>query len=349
MLGLWGESYLRSGVNDEILEKVKSAIVTSVVTAVGKLRLARFEISEDLTGAGVMVKDTRLPEIFDSGLRLIKTVDIENGETLGSLIAWGNHPETLWGKNLMITSDFPHYVRKYTEDGIFKNDSLIKKGTGGITLFVNGAIGGLMTTHPSLAVKDPVSGEEFSKASFEKADAQGKQVAMLSLTAMDNPAAVFDSASIELVARTITLPIRNKFFRLGTMFGILDRGTVGWMKMRSELAVMNIGPLSFATLPGEVYPELINGGINAPEGRDFDDAAADLLPVRDMMNGKYKFVLGLGNDETGYILPKSQWDEKPPFTYNNEDAPYGEENSLGPETAELIHLNLKEMLEEINK
>lgn len=42
----------------------------------------------------------------------------------------------------------------------------------------------------------------------------------------------------------------------------------------------------------------------------------------------------------GYIIPKSQWDEKPPFTYDNETRPYGEINSLGPETGPILHTAL---------
>jgi hypothetical protein len=206
-----------------------------------------------------------------------------------------------------------------------------------------------MTTHPSLPVKDPFTGEEFSKPTFEKAKAQGKQLALLALKSMTVPSETIDSAAISLIAKSVILPINNKFFRLGTMFGILDRGTSGWMKMRSELAVFNIGPVSFATIPGEAYPEIINGGIESPAGKDFEDSTADLLSVREMMRGRFKIVIGLGNDEIGYILPKSQWDEKPPFTYGNEDAPYDEENSLGPETAIIIHRNLQEMLSELSR
>ncbi len=95
------------------------------------------------------------------------------------------------------------------------------------------------------------------------------------------------------------------------------------MKMRSELAVFKIGPLSFATLPGEVYPEIINGGIEAPEGRDFNIEPVEVPSVREMMKGKYKFIFGLANDEIGYIIPKSQWDAKAPYTYKKEDSPYG--------------------------
>jgi hypothetical protein len=127
----------------------------------------------------------------------------------------------------------------------------------------------------------------------------------------------------------------------------MTRGTAGWMKMRSELAVVQIGPVSVVIIPGEIYPELVNGPVDAPEGNDFGIQPVEVPVIRDMMPGKYKFVFGLANDEVGYILPKSQWDAKAPFTYGREDSPYGEENSLGPETAGVIHRNLQEMLGEL--
>jgi hypothetical protein len=117
--------------------------------------------------------------------------------------------------------------------------------------------------------------------------------------------------------------------------------------MRSELTVFRIGPASFATFPGEVYPEIVNSGIEAPEGNDLALSPVEVPCVREMMPGKYKFIFGLTNDEIGYIIPKSQWDVKAPYTYGRNDSPYGEENSLGPETAGILHRNLSEMLEEL--
>ncbi|MBW8325863.1 MAG: neutral/alkaline non-lysosomal ceramidase N-terminal domain-containing protein [Prolixibacteraceae bacterium] len=349
LLGLWGETPFKSGINKAYMEYVKNQIVNSVIAAVKNLRPASLAVSEDLTGAIPLVKDTRAPEVFDSGLRIIKAIDKENGATLGSLIAWADHPETLWSKNLLISSDYPHFVREGIEKGVFHGDSLVKPGIGGVAVFVNGALGGLMCTHPSLAVKDPFTGQEYQEPSFAKAEAQGKHLAMLALNAMDQPTEVIDSAGISLVARTLLLPIDNNLFKLATALGVLDRGTTGWMNMRSELSVLKIGPISMVTIPGEAYPELINGGIEAPEGRDFDVEPLEVPAVRDLMPGKYKFVLGLANDEIGYIIPKSQWDVKAPYTYNRKDSPYGEENSLGVETASILHRNIREMLEELNK
>lgn len=348
LLGLWGKSYLKTGINRKYMEFVKMQAVKSVITAVKNCKPARLAISEDLAGAIQLVRDTRKPEVFDSGLRIIRAIDNEDGTTLGTLVAWADHPETLWSRNLLISSDFPHYVRLGVEKGVFKGDSLVKAGVGGIAVYINGAVGGLMTTHPSLAVKDPFTGQEFKEPTFEKAEAQGKQLALLALNSTQNPSEMVDTAGISIIVRTLALPINNTIFRLATSIGVLDRGTTGWMNMRSELAVFRIGPISFATVPGEAYPEIINGGVEAPEGQDYKIAPLEVPGVRDMMKGKYKFVFGLTNDEIGYIIPKSQWDEKAPFSYNKKDAPYGEENSLGPQTASLLHQNLKEMLNELN-
>jgi hypothetical protein len=165
---------------------------------------------------------------------------------------------------------------------------------------------------------------------------------------MNNRCEVLDSANISLIVRTITLPVNNVLFRIGTAAGLISRGTTGWMKMRSELSVFNLGPLSFATLPGEAYPEIINGGIEAPEGGDFAVQPVEVPPVREMMTGRFKFIFCLANDEIGYIIPKSEWDTHSPYAYGRKDSPYGEENSLGPETAPILHRNLKEMLTELN-
>ena len=347
LLGLWGRKSIKSGVNKEYLEYVKVQVAKSVEIAVKNLRLVHLEVSEEMTGAIPFVRDSRMPEVFDPGIRMIKAIDKLDGKTLGTLITWGNHPETLWGKNLLITSDFPYYLREGVEKGIFNGDSLVMPGIDGVAVYVNGAVGGLMTTSPGLAINDPFTGKEFKDPTFEKAQAQGEQLAILALNSMKNPVEKFDSAAISLVVRTLRIPLNNKSFKLAKILGVLDRGTSGLRYMWTELAVFKIGPLSFATLPGEVYPEIINGGIEAPEGNDFSIEPVEVPSVREMMPGKYKFVFGLANDEIGYIIPKSEWDAKAPYTYGRNKAPYGEENSMGPETAPILHRKLQKMLVEL--
>jgi hypothetical protein len=67
------------------------------------------------------------------------------------------------------------------------------------------------------------------------------------------------------------------------------------------------------------------------------------------MPGKYHFFLGLTNDEVGYIIPKSEWDEDKPYLYGSEDEHYGEVNSPGPETGMIVHSKAVELLEDLEE
>ncbi|MEN8228549.1 MAG: hypothetical protein ABFS38_10380 [Bacteroidota bacterium] len=347
LIGIWGESPLKSGVNKNHMQYIKSQVVEAVSQAAGNLRPARLQISQDMTGASDLVMDTRDPIVFDPGLRMIQAIDAETDATLGTLVAWANHPETLWSDNLYISSDFPHYLRECLENGVYDGDTLIKPGVGGIAVYINGAIGGLMTTRASMPLDDPFLDTTYTEASFDKAKAQGQRLAMLALNAMENPDTLIEKASMSVRAKTIELPLENLTFRLAAMLGILDFGMTGWFKVRSEIAAFTVGPASFLSVPGEIYPEIVNGGVEAPQGQDYEMDPIEKPPLRGLMPGEYRFIIGLSNDEIGYILPKSQWDEEPPYTYSRDDAPYGEENSIGPETAPLLYDEFKKILNEL--
>lgn len=346
LMGLWGESPFKSGVDKEWKEYVKKRVVQSVVEAVESLRPAYFRFSQNLTEGIVTLKDTREPYIFDEGLRMMQVLDVETSQTLGTVVQWANHPETLWSKNLLISSDFPHYLREAVEKGIYDGDSLVRPGVGGVTLYVNGAVGGLMTTHSSLGVQDPFRDTVYVEPSFDKIRAQGDTLGLIVLRTMDQNAVEVREAGINLRAKTFSIPLKNKLFRLAAVIGLMDADMNGWMKKRTEAAAWSIGPATFLTFPGELYPEILNGGIDALPGRDFEVGPLEVLPLRDLMKGEFRFGIGLANDEIGYIIPKSQWDVKKPFVYRDK-AYYGEENSLGPETAPILYNELSQLLESL--
>jgi hypothetical protein len=117
--------------------------------------------------------------------------------------------------------------------------------------------------------------------------------------------------------------------------------------MRTEVALLRIGDTSIACVPGEVYPEIVNGGIVPTPGGDFDLEPLEVPAVRDLMPGRVKFIFGLANDEIGYIIPKSEWDTQAPFNYGAKGAPYGEINSVGPETARILHTALGDLCKSV--
>ncbi len=345
LMGMWGPGFLRSGVDPEYMEYVKRQSAAAIEAAVAALRPARFRFAVDKENAASMIKDTRQPIVINPELRIMQAIDKETNETLGTLVQWDNHPETVWSRNLLISSDFPHYLREGIEKGVWHGDSLVTPGLGGVAMHVTGNCGGLMTTYPDVEIDCPFTDTVYLEPSFDKVRAQGLTLAQLTIDALNSRDAVdMDQGGIELRAKSIDLPLKNRIFRLGAAIGILDRGLTGWMKFRSEVAFWQMGPASFLHHPGELYPEIADGGIEAPEGQDFNIGPQEIPPLRHVMPGEFKFITGLSNDMIGYIIPKSQWDVKAPHTYGRNSRPYGEINSLGPETAPLLHSAMMELL-----
>jgi len=344
LMGLWGKDILHSGVDPKYRAHVIAAAAKSLGDAVAALQPARVAFHEIPTPPDGLVADTRKPIVFDPDLRVMHFTQPTNGSTIGSIVTWGNHPETPWGKNTEITADFCGYLRDALESGITQDGKTFLPGVGGIHLFLNGAVGGLMTTHPSVTVRDPVLQQDFKQPSHEKARAVGRQLAVRVLPKLaDKGATSSEFAPIGVRARTIEMPLANKLFLAGGLLGLVDRGHVRWRTMRTEVALLTLGDAGIACVPGEIYPEIVNGGIERAPGGDFDIEPLEVPPLRELMPGKIKFVLGLANDELGYIIPKSEWDVKPPYLYGSKGHVYGEVNSCGPETARILHRALKEL------
>ena len=345
LLGLWGPGRFRSGVDKEYLKFVIEQAASAVILAEERLRPAHFRFAVEENGAASMLGDTRMPYIINPAIRLMQAVDAASDSTLGILAMWDNHPETIWNKNLLITSDFPHYFRQGLEEGLWHEGELQENGFGGTVLFAIGNIGGLMTTHPSTPVESPFTDKIYLEPTFGKVRAQGYKLAQLSMKALKNEeATLLTAGSIGLRARSIELPLDNPLFRIGAVAGLFDRGMSSWMRFRSEIAYWTMGPASFLHHPAELYPEIAYGGIESPDGQDFEIPPLEIPPLIEVMDGKYRFMAGLSNDMIGYVLPKSQWDQNPPHTYGYENPPYGEINSLGPETGPILHSEILRLI-----
>jgi hypothetical protein len=349
-MGMWGPSEYVRGVDPDYMTAVQEGIAKAVGEAFTARKQAHFKFAQEPERLKDLVGDTRPPFVSDAGLQLMQVLDAKTGSTLGTILNWGNHPETLWLENIQLSSDFADPWRNYVERGISMNDSLALEGLGGVAIFLNGAVGGLMTTHPEMAVRDPFSNESFLTQSPEKMKAQGKALAKITLETLKDTSLVEHSTlDLGIRAKTIALQMDNSLFQLAAFVGIFDRGFVGWKQIRSEVASWKLGPATFVHVPGELYPEILYGGIESPKGGDFQLAPVEVPALREKIPGQYVFFSGMSNDMIGYIVPKSQWDVNPPFTYDYKERPYGEINSLGPETAPKIHGEVLGVLKDLQK
>jgi hypothetical protein len=347
LMGLWGPDFLHTGVDGRYRQQVIAAAAKALGDAVTALQPARLTLQEIPTPAEGLVTDTRKPIVFDSDIRVMHFTSVATGATLGTLVGWGDHPETPWGRNTEITADYCGFLRDTLEHGFSNDGQQLANGLGGIHVFVNGAVGGLMTTSPSVTVRDPYLKQDFKQPDHMKSRALGHQLAarILARLAETNTAST-DVAPIGIRARTIEMPIENRMFLAAGYLGLIDRGHVRWKTLRTEVALVTVGDASIICVPGEIYPEIVNGGIENPPGADFNIAPVEVPPLRELMPGRVKFVFGLANDELGYLIPKSEWDVKPPYLYEAKSRLYGEINSCGPNAAALVHSALAALCRE---
>ncbi|MCY1068667.1 hypothetical protein OV090_28265 [Nannocystis sp. RBIL2] len=352
-MGLWGPEQLVSGYDPAYREQVRQAIVESIVAAdAAKKQVAQMVVGEVDTstyhanGVGNVINDSRDPFVVDEMIGAVQLIDGE-AQTIASLVSFGNHPEALSDENTLITSDFAHGLRRTLEQGSQWLQSPGKPGVGGPCLFLNAAVGGLMTPL-GMAVKTP-DGETYQSGTFEKADAIGQLLGEMALDALANGDAI-DAPKLDLQAQKFKLRVDNQNFQAMFQLGIFDRETfmeMDGMYIETEAALINLGPAQFLTVPGELFPELAIGGydgshINVPTKPLVDPnntnppnllEAPEAPYLKDKMHGTYRFIIGMGNDELGYIVPEYDWVlGDPPWITEAEGDHYEETNSIGVET-----------------
>ena len=329
-MGLWGPGRFTSGVDPEYLGRVRRTIAETAADALDRLEPARLVLAKTRTPS--LIVDGRLPEVVAEELFVLQAV-AEEGHTLGTVVSWGSHPEALGSDNTEITADFPHYLNRRMEESL-----------GGTAVFLVGAIGGLMTPlglELTDAHDDPIPQD-----SFALARAVGERAAAAALEALAVSARDSVSQALEYRSARVFVPLENRLFRLAAVLGVLDRPVFSDGEpatrafgddLGTEIGLLRIGDAELLCVPGEIYPELVLGGIQDPQdpGADFPGAPRE-TPLQSLLTSEYRIVIGLANDEIGYILPRSQWDADAPFAYGRDKAQYGEINSVGPSAAPIL-------------
>lgn len=351
--GLWGSWYLSSGVDAAYMDGLRARLGEALEQAVAELKPARLEAAE-IHGydRSIGTMDTRGPQVIDDGIRATVVREAEGPRVLGTLLNFGNHVELLWNKNLQLTADIAGYARRGVSDGLLYDGALYKPGLGGITLWLTGNIGGLITTGPEDGVLDVRSGEQILTPSFEKARAQGYVIAEAVLdTVTGGGFAPVAAPRIRVHQRSLEVPVANRPLVFGARIGVLDRDVrrVFSPQTDTEVALVEIGDVWIVCVPGELYPEIAVGGIVNPEGADYEMEPVEVPPLRSAMAGKVNLMVNLANDALGYIIPKSEWDARRPYLYGADEDTYGEIVSAGPDTARLVHGALMELFAEAKR
>jgi hypothetical protein len=331
-MGIWSFVPLVGRFDDAYVAHVLAQTRDAVLEAVGRLQPANAIVATEPIEPEGHVHDSRMPKVYDRHLNAARFVAPGSGETIATLVSWGNHPEAMGEANSLLSSDYVHYWREGIERGLPGRNGIA--GLGGTAIFVVGPIGGLMTPI-GLAVRDR-EGVVHREDGIAKARALGETMAMRTIRLLGSGRAKRDpDRTLAGVVKTIFVPVAGTY-RIPIMLGLIHPGWYGG-SAKSEVSALRVGSVEMLTLPGEVYPEIVDGGVESPAGADHPGPPVEVPPLRTQMRGAVNMVFNLANDEVGYIIPRTEWDEDAPWAYGLERAPYGEINSTGPDAAAVIH------------
>lgn len=341
VIGLWGGTPFSSGVDAAYLQRVVEQVVAAIRQAEQRLVpvRARYGTAEDESLLG----DSRLPKVYDGVLRTVRFVTGNADQTAGLLVQWNCHPEALGPRNTMITADF-----------VATTVARLQRDYAAPVVYVSGALGGLMAPPDGRFRAD--NGRLLREGEFEFAAAYGDAVARLAQRAVqrDEPLRL---TPWSIAPRQVAVPLHNGVYQLARALGVLQRGGCVWtgdpdvtgpevhqvadiakLAVVTEVAYLQLGQLHVACIPGELYPELVYGRFQEPAdpAADYPDAPLEPHVARLVPDPQRMLIVGLANDEIGYLIPKRQWDVEPPFCYGRLRPQYGEINSVGPEAAGII-------------
>lgn len=350
VIGIWGPSPIKSGVDPAYLDKVVKSAAAAVREA-DKNRVvaeANFGTVKD----GSMLRDSRQPIVLDDVTRALRFHAPGSDQPLGILVQVNCHPESLGSDNTLVTADYPWATVK-----------ALHEKYGCPIAYFTGTVGGLLS-NPS-EIPGP-NGQPLHDENFDFAEYYGGQVAKVCERAIDS-AEPITLTPFAVSAKTIAAPLENPGYQMARKIGVLPRAGRVWtgdletvgevaddatppekLAIETEVACLRLGELHIACIPGEIYPELVYGEFQNPvePGADYPDAPLEPA-VMPTLPGEKKMLIGLANDEIGYIIPRRQWDHAPPFAYGRDKSQYGEVNSCGSEIAPILMQALQNRVKEL--
>ncbi|MEW6745036.1 MAG: hypothetical protein AB1486_19965 [Planctomycetota bacterium] len=330
-MGLWGRRPWLSGASRGYLRHVREAIVECVVEA--RRRLQPSVLHAGTVDVSDRIRDTRPPQVIHGEMTVL-AVESTEGAAIATVVNLSNHPEVLSARNPVLSADFPYYLRRK-----------IEAERGGVALYLSGAVGGLMTPR-RVEVIDPITKERAPRGSLRACELYGEELGAKALGALRSGRQL-GAPRVRSATHAIRIPLENGRFRLARWLGVVERDLVDG-EIASEVGLVDLGELQMVAVPGELYPELWVGGVQHPEGADLDEVPA-LAPLRETVAGPFRMILGLCNDELGYLIPPGQWDRGAPYTYDQDEAPYGEVNSVGPLAAERVVRGVEALVASLSK
>ncbi|MBQ4604937.1 MAG: hypothetical protein IJB16_10070 [Clostridia bacterium] len=323
--GLWGKNFFSDGKNEEFMNRLKELTAKAIVDAYnnrkdGSLYFGTAESKGLLT-------DTRTPLDYDATITRIRFTP-EDGSNDTYIVNFACHAECLGARTTVVSADFPAYMEK----------EMVEQTGGANVVFINGAIGGLITCEK---LDDVLRNFELG---LEYVKEFGKDVGKVVMN-INNEIAL--APAINIKTEAIEIKCDNTALLLVRFLEVLNNDIAKDkdknISIISEVSYMELGnkQIGVYMIPGELSPELESGNFFSAE-ESANGTEVNYKSLSEMARCEHDFVLGLCNDELGYIIPENDFylHEWLPYFNNAVDATgrkhYEETNSLGPQAAGTI-------------
>jgi len=284
----------------EYLEWVTVKIAEAVNEAVENLEPAHLKVNVDRAAEGIAY-NYYAPNLYDRDASVMQALR-PDGTVIMTMVNYANHPEVLGAGQGILSPDFcgPLYDR-------------IEEETGGMAIFMNGALGGMITADN----RNHETGK--TERTWEQCVRIGNALAEESLRIIEH-APIQEDPALGIVTRLVDFPVDSPMMRQ-----ILENSPLGFElddnnAVPSRLAFVTIGSAQMLTIPGEALPNI------------------GYFMKRNMASS-HPFLLGLTNDAFGYILAQVDFDSFDRYEYISR-------TSLGEMTGEVFMENALALMKE---
>ncbi len=264
----------RCGADLEYLDVVCDRMAEAINEAVTNLRPASIKIATG-EAKGKIAYNYYAPQLYDPRCDVIQCLDRDN-KPFATFINYAIHPEVLGSDQGVLSPDLigPLY-EEIEEDG------------GGVGIFMNGALGGMVTA-------DNRAPEGEDMRTWKECVRIGELLADEALRIVKD-APVQKEPNLFCDATYITFPIDSPM-----MQAIVKSSPLGYEldnnRITTQVNVVNLGNAQMLTIPGEALPNIG-------------------YYLKRNMHGEHNFLLGLTNDAFGYILTKVDFDSFERYEY----------------------------------
>ncbi len=282
----------------DYMDSVCTKAAKAVNDAVDHLQSAQLR-SASGEAHGKIAYNYYAPDLYDRRVGVLQFQD-PSGKTIATLVNYAVHPEVLGASQGILSPDL-----------VGPLCDRVEQKAGGMAIFMNGAIGGMVTADNRDLNKpsDPKRGYWSDDRTWGECQRIGHLLADESLRIVAE-AELTESPNLVTNASDVRFPVETS-----DMWAVVKHSPLGYphsddQSVTSRLNFLEIGDTQILTIPGEALPNIG-------------------FYLKRKMKGKHNLLFGLTNDAFGYIMTE--------VDYNSFDRyKYISAVSLGEQTGQIL-------------